>query len=76
MSLSRWSKAIDSFKLAKEKGWDKEEGKIEYFIGISLIELEKYNEASNYLAQSIELGQESIAKPWLEYIDYLKKTSG
>ena len=76
MSLSRWDKAIEAFNLAKEKGWDKEEGKIEYFIGISLIELEKYNEASKYLSQSIKLGQETIAKPWLEYIDYLKKTAG
>ena len=32
MSLSRWDKAIDSFKAAKTKGWKKEKGKIEYFI--------------------------------------------
>jgi len=76
MSLSRWEKAIDSFKAAKTKGWKKEKGKIEYFIGISLIELEKYNEASSYLSQSISMGQEKIAEPWLEYIDYLNKTSG
>ena len=76
MSLSRWDKAIDSFKAAKTKGWKKEKGKIEYFIGISLIELEKYNEASKYLSQSVSMGQEKIAKPWLEYIDYLEKTSG
>ena len=76
MSLSRWEKAIDSFKAAKTKGWKKEKGKIEYFIGISLIELEKYNEASKYLSQSITMGQEKIAEPWLEYIDYLNKTSG
>ena len=76
MSLSRWDKAIDSFKAAKTKGWKKEKGKIEYFIGFSLIELEKYNEASKYLSQSVSMGQEKIAKPWLEYIDYLEKTSG
>jgi tetratricopeptide (TPR) repeat protein len=76
MSLSRWDKAIESFKAAKTKGWKKEKGKIEYFIGISLIELEKYNEASRYLSQSADLGQEKIANPWLEYIDYLEKTSG
>ena len=76
MSLSRWDKAIDSFKAAKTKGWKKDKGKIEYFIGISLIELEKYNEASKYLSQSVSMGQEKIAKPWLEYIDYLEKTSG
>ena len=76
MSLSRWDKAIDSFKAAKTKGWKKEKGKIEYFIGISLIELEKYNEASKYLSQSVSMGQEKIAKPWLEYIDYLEKTAG
>ena len=76
MSLSRWDKAIDSFKAAKTKGWKKEKGKIEYFIGISLIELEKYNEASKYLSQSVSMGQEKIAKPWLEYIEYLEKTSG
>ena len=76
MSLSRWDKAIESFKSAKTKGWKKEKGKIEYFIGISLIELEKYNEASKYLSQSVSMGQEKIAKPWLEYIDYLEKTSG
>ena len=75
LNLSRWDKAIDSFKLAQDKGWDKEEGKIEYFIGISYIELEKFNSAVKYLSKSSELGQEKLVEPWLQYIDYLQKTA-
>ena len=75
LNLSRWDKAIESFKLAQDKGWDKEEGKIEYFIGISYIELEKFNNAVKYLSKSSELGQEKLVEPWLQYIEYLQKTA-
>tara|TARA_B100000795_G_scaffold65884_1_gene44965 strand:+ start:10078 stop:11298 length:1221 start_codon:yes stop_codon:yes gene_type:complete len=75
LNLSRWNKAIDSFKLAQDKGWDKEKGKIEYFIGISFIELEDFNNAVKYLSISSELGQESMVEPWLQYIDYLQNTA-
>ena len=75
LNLSRWDKAIESFKLAQKKGWDEEEGKIEYFIGISFIELEKCNDAVKYLSLSSELGQEKLVEPWLQYIDYLQKTA-
>ncbi|MDA9112582.1 tetratricopeptide repeat protein [Gammaproteobacteria bacterium] len=75
LNLSRWDKAIESFKLAQKKGWDEEEGKIEYFIGISFIELEKFNDAVKYLSLSSELGQEKLVEPWLQYIDYLQKTA-
>jgi ribosomal protein S15P/S13E len=75
LNLSRWDKAIDSFKLAQDKGWDKEKGKIEYFIGISFIELEDFNNAVKYLSISSELGQESMVEPWLQYIDYLQNTA-
>jgi len=75
LNLSRWDKAIDSFKLAQDKGWDKEKGKIEYFIGISFIELKDFNNAVKYLSISSELGQESMVEPWLQYIDYLQNTA-
>ena len=29
LNLSRWDKAIESFQLAQDKGWNKENGKIE-----------------------------------------------
>jgi tetratricopeptide (TPR) repeat protein len=75
LNLSRWNKAIESFQLAQEKGWDKEKGKIEYFIGISFIELEDFNKAVQYLSASSELGQDKLVEPWLQYIEYLKKTA-
>ena len=75
LNLSRWDKAIESFKLAQKKGWDKEKGKIEYFIGISFIELEDFNSAVKYLSTSGKLGQEKLVEPWLQYIDYLIETA-
>ena len=75
LNLSRWDKAIESFKLAQKKGWDKEKGKIEYFIGISFIELEDFNNAVKYLSASGKLGQEKLVEPWLQYIDYLIETA-
>mgnify|MGYP005643141845 FL=1 len=54
---------------------DKEKGKIEYFIGISFIELEDFNNAVKYLSISSELGQEGLVEPWLQYIDYLQNTA-
>ena len=58
-----------------KKGWDKEKGKIEYFIGISFIELEDFNSAVEYLSTSGKLGQEKLVEPWLQYIDYLIETA-
>ncbi len=75
LNLSRWDKAIESFKLAQKKGWEKEKGKIEYFIGISYIELEDFNNAVKYLSTSGKLGQEKLVEPWLQYIDYLIETA-
>jgi len=75
LNLSRWDKAIESFKLAQKQGWDKEKGKIEYFIGISFIELEDFNSAVKYLSTSGKLGQEKLVEPWLQYIDYLIETA-
>ena len=75
LNLSRWDKAIESFKLAQKKGWKKEKGKIEYFIGISYIELEDFNNAVKYLSTSGKLGQEKLVEPWLQYIDYLIETA-
>jgi len=75
LNLSRWDKAIESFQLAQDKGWNKEKGKIEYFIGISFIELEEFNQAVKYLSMSSELGQDKLVEPWLQYIEYLQKTA-
>ncbi len=76
LNLSRWEKAIKSFELAEEYGWDEDEGQIDYFIGICLIELKKLEDAISYLSKASEAGKEDSVKPWLEYIQYLKDTAG
>ena len=76
LNLNRWEKAIRSFELAEEYGWDEDEGQIEYFIGICLIELKKLEDAISYLSRASEAGKEESVKPWLEYIQYLKDTAG
>ena len=59
-----------------EYGWDEDEGQIDYFIGICLIELKKLEDAISYLSKASEAGKEDSVKPWLEYIQYLKDTAG
>ena len=76
LNLSRWQKAIDAFLSAQENGWEEEEGQIEYFIGICFIELEKLDQAVNYLSKARDLGKEDVVEPWLDYINYLKSTAG
>ena len=76
LNLSRWKNAINSFKLAEKYGWDEEEGQIDYFIGICLIELNELEDAVNYLSRAAESGREDSVAPWLEYIQYLKDTAG
>ena len=76
LNLSRWDRAIESFKVAENYGWDDEEGQIDYFIGICLIELKKLDEAATYLSKAAEAGKDESVKPWLEYIQYLKDTAG
>ena len=76
LNLSRWAKAVESFKLAEKYGWDDEEGQIDYFIGICFIELQEYDDAVSYLSKAAEAGKEDSVAPWLEYIQYLKDTAG
>ena len=76
LNLSRWEKAIESFKLAEKYGWDDEEGQIDYFIGICFIELQEFDDAVTYLSRASEAGREDSVAPWLEYIQYLKDTAG
>ena len=46
------------------------------FIGICFIELEKLDQAVNYLSKARDLGKEDVVEPWLDYINYLKSTAG
>ena len=69
-----WDLSLEYFKTAKNFGWDEVKGRLDLLMGISLYELDRYQESieSFKKAQNYEKTKSS-AEGWQKYVEEIVK---